>query len=131
MANDTDPTGIGGDGGIRLSNYIDFNEKTLRFVFRPFALIFTLISAFVLAWFDGVIFLMQGFGDALRAPYEALSSFFIDVIRMVFGASGVLRVAWIEAQADVLGAGLASFALGVTVAATALIVVSVGVDALG
>lgn len=119
-----------------LSNFLSFEgvgrardgSWVLRGTFRPVALVATILSATVLAVFNGFINVIRGvFALAIR-PLQGIQSFTADVITAAVGPNGLIASAVTTTQGQLLASGVIGFALAASIIAASFYIIGFGVS---
>lgn len=121
-----------------LSDFLSFGGVTrngdgsfsLQGTFRPVALVATVLSAAVLAVFNGIINIVRGVFGLVITPLRAVQSFAAELIIVAVGPNGLIATAVTATQGQLLASGVIGFALATSVVALTLYVLSAGVSLL-
>ena len=116
-----------GSGG-RSWRYIEVNGTSINV--RWAALFTTLITGVITSVFTGIIGGVRAFFDAISAIADQATAGVISVIEAIAGQSQIIDAAWRTAGQTVGEAGVASFVVGIGVAAGAWYAFAMGVSLL-
>ena len=108
--------------------YIEINGTSINV--RWATLFTTLITGVITSVFTGIIGGVRAFFDALSAIVDRATAGVISLIEAVAGQSEIIEAAWRTAGQTVGEAGVASFVVGIGVAAGAWYAFAMGVSLL-
>lgn len=124
------------DGDGFLSRFLSFEGAgrtndgrwVLNGTFRPVALVGTLLSAIVLAVFNGIINIFRGAFAVVIRPLRGIQSFTAELIRAAVGPNGVIASAVTATQSQLLASGVVGFGLAAAITAVTFYIVAYGVS---